>query len=402
MLNNTPDSKSNVTPKSVLKPRRTLIVAGVAHALHDGFTDLIYVLLPVWQAEFGLSYGALAALRGLYAGAMASLQVPAGYLTERFGGRATLAIGTAMAAGGYALAGISGGLTTVCAALIISGAGSSTQHLIGSSAVARAYGSASRGPLGTYNFSGDLGKAAIPAVLSLLLILMSWRYALTTISVLGFIIAAIIAIYLPPIRPVTSEITADVSQGRGGFGLLFVIGILDTAVRMGFLTFLPFLLRDKGAELPTIGFALAVLFIGGAAGKIICAPLAERFGVTAIVLVTEGGTAAAVLAIILLPLVPTLILLPILGSLLNGTSSVLYGTVPELTDSRKTERAFALFYTGTIGAGALAPVLYGLLGDAVGLSLATIIVAATAIATFPVVLMLAPHLRRDTPKTGEP
>ena len=51
--------------------RRTLAVASAAHALHDGYTDLIYVLLPIWQSEFALGYGMVAALRGLYAGAMA-------------------------------------------------------------------------------------------------------------------------------------------------------------------------------------------------------------------------------------------------------------------------------------------------------------------------------------------
>src|SRR4051812_6279142 len=39
--------------------RRAIVVAGGAHALHDGYTDLIYVMLPVWQAEFGLTYAAL-------------------------------------------------------------------------------------------------------------------------------------------------------------------------------------------------------------------------------------------------------------------------------------------------------------------------------------------------------
>ena len=43
--------------------RRVLSVACCAHALHDGYTDLIYVLLPVWQTEFALSYAALGALR---------------------------------------------------------------------------------------------------------------------------------------------------------------------------------------------------------------------------------------------------------------------------------------------------------------------------------------------------
>ena len=50
---------------------RTAGVAFGAHALHDGYTDLIYVLLPLWQSEFGLTYAELGLLRGLFTGAMA-------------------------------------------------------------------------------------------------------------------------------------------------------------------------------------------------------------------------------------------------------------------------------------------------------------------------------------------
>jgi MFS transporter, FSR family, fosmidomycin resistance protein len=158
--------------------RRTLIVAGFAHALHDGYTDLIYVLLPVWQAEFALGYGVLAFVRGIYTGAMAGLQIPVGRLAERLGGRMLLALGTALAALGYALAGFSGGLLGLCFALALSGAGSSTQHPIASAAVSRAYGGTARGPLGIYNFTGDLGKAALPAATSVLLTILPWRSSL--------------------------------------------------------------------------------------------------------------------------------------------------------------------------------------------------------------------------------
>ena len=98
---------------------------------------------------------------------------------------------------------------------------------------------------------------------------------------------------------------------------------------------------------------------------------------------------------LLLPLAPAISLLPLLGVMLNGTSSVLYGTVPELKPPDHTERAFALFYTGTIGSGATAPVLYGLIGDALGANLATIATAATALAICPLALALAPHLSGD-------
>src|SRR5580692_10329948 len=110
------------------RARRTLALAGLAHALHDGFTDMIYVLLPVWQAQFALSYGALAVLRALYVGALAALQVPSGHLARHLNARTVLVLGTVLSAGGYTLAGFSGGLLGLCASLAVAGAGGSTQH----------------------------------------------------------------------------------------------------------------------------------------------------------------------------------------------------------------------------------------------------------------------------------
>jgi MFS transporter, FSR family, fosmidomycin resistance protein len=380
--------------RGLARAKRTLAVAGAAHALHDGYTDLIYVLLPVWQTEFALGYGMLAAMRGLYAGTMAALQVPSGWLAERVDGRIVLAVGTVLAAGGYALAGFTGSLLGLCAALAISGAGSSTQHPIASAAASRAYGASARGPLGTYNFTGDLGKAAVPALTSLLLTLMPWRGALWLLATLGAAVATAVLLFMPPIPRAggTQPLRAQQGGGHGGFWLLLVIGMLDTGVRMGLLTFLPFLLKAKGASLPTVGVALAVVFLGGAAGKFVCGWLGARASVLLTVLATEGGTAACILGVLALPLVPLFVLLPALGVMLNGTSSVLYGTVPELTPPERAERAFAVFYTGTIGSGAISPVLYGVLGDWVGAYWATAATAVVALAIYPLAFALAPYL----------
>jgi hypothetical protein len=50
--------------------RRALAVAASAHVIHDGYTDLLYVLLPVWQSEFGLGYAEVGMLRGSYMATM--------------------------------------------------------------------------------------------------------------------------------------------------------------------------------------------------------------------------------------------------------------------------------------------------------------------------------------------
>jgi hypothetical protein len=86
-------------------------------------------------------------------------------------------------------------------------------------------------------------------------------------------------------------------------------------------------------------------------GKACCGWLGRHLRVVRSVIVTEAATALFIVATLILPLGPVLILLPLLGVVLNGTSSVLYGTVPELARKGETSRAFALFYTGVIGAG---------------------------------------------------
>ncbi|ENH6336810.1 MFS transporter [Burkholderia vietnamiensis] len=397
-----PDFSPPMAAAAAQSRPRVLWLSCIAHALHDGYTDMIYALLPVWQAEFGLDFAALAIVRGVYAGTMATLQLPVGRLAERFGSRATLAVGTLLAALGYALAGMSGGLLGLSAALALSGVGSSTQHPIASAAVSRSYGRDARGPLGIYNFSGDLGKSALPAAISLFATMMPWRHALWIVAGIGCVLAAVIASSFPAVPSAARDVTAGAAAPArrdgavgSGFRALFSIGVLDTAVRMGLLTFLPFLLNAKGVSPPLVGTALALVFIGGAAGKFMCGWLGARTGVVTTVLLTEGGTAACIVAVMYLPLTLTMVLLPILGMMLNGTSSVLYGTVPEMSSPDRTERAFAIFYTGTIASGALSPVLYGFLGDAIGVRAATYATALTALAIFPFAVALRPHLAHD-------
>jgi FSR family fosmidomycin resistance protein-like MFS transporter len=394
------DSTTGLAAKG--QERRAAAVACGAHALHDGYTDLLYILLPVWQAEFGLGYAELGALRGVFVGAMATFQIPAGLLAERLGTAAVLALGTALASLGYCVAGASTGFGMLVFALFIGGLGASTQHPLAAALVARAFaGARSLKALGTYNFSGDIGKMTVPAAAALLLAVMAWRPAAALLGALGLVCAA--AIYLLTPRYAAEAAAAPAYDGgthqsirsepnRFAFPVLFSIGVIDSAARMAFLTFLPFVLTAKGASLPLIGLALTLVFAGGAAGKLICAFIGARIGAVATVWLTEGMTAVLIVALLPLPLEAGLLLLPLIGVALNGTSSVLYGSVPELVTPEGRARAFGVFYTGTIGAGAVAPAVYGLLGDALGISTALVAVAGGVLLTLPLSLLLRPAL----------
>jgi FSR family fosmidomycin resistance protein-like MFS transporter len=381
--------------------RRAAGVACSAHALHDGYTDLIYVMLPIWQREFGLGYAELGLLRGLFSGTMAGFQIPSGIIAERLGTASVLAVGTALAGAGYCLAGASAGFGLLVVALFVGGLGASAQHPLASSLMAHAFaGPRSMKALGTYNFSGDIGKMTVPAAGSLLLVVMPWRPALALLGGLGLLAAVAIFVLTPryaaeaashAAQPHAAGSAPD-ARRRSAFPVLLSIGMLDSATRMGFLLFLPFVLTAKGASLPTVGLALTLVFAGGAAGKLVCAFIGARIGAIATVWLTEGLTAVGIVALLPLALEPALVLLPVIGVALNGTSSVLYGSVPDLVGPERRARAFSVFYTGTIGAGALAPAIYGVVGDALGVPTALTVVAAIVLLTLPLSLVLKPAL----------
>jgi len=375
--------------------RRALGVAAGAHALFDGYSDLLYVLLPIWQAEFGLSYAEVGALRGLFSGAMASFQIPASALADRVGARLMLSASVAVGGVGYCLAGASAGFASLLLALLIGGIGASVQHPVASALVARAYaGARSRVALGTYNFAGDLGKMAFPALTALLLVALPWRPTLALLGLIGLAAAGLIFVLTPTLEDGRADKPAEAGPAapprRFGFSLLLSIGVLDSSTRMAFLTFLPFLLKMKGAGTPEIGLALLLVFAGGALGKLGCAFLGARIGTIATVCLTEGLTALGILALLPLPLWSGLALLPPIGFALNGTSSVLYGSVPDFVTPERRQRAFGIFYTGTIGAGALSPVLYGFVGDQLGVGTTLALVAAFVLTTIPLALLLRP------------
>jgi predicted MFS family arabinose efflux permease len=66
--------------------------------------------------------------------------------------------------------------------------------------------------------------------------------------------------------------------------------------------------------------------------------------------------------------------------------------VPELVEPEKRTRMFGIFYTGTIGAGAVSPALYGLVGDAFSAPTALVVVACVCLLTLPLALVLRPAL----------
>ncbi|KIS43960.1 MFS transporter [Kosakonia radicincitans] len=396
--------KDNSSTIEKPQSRKVLGATGLAHLFHDGATDMHYVLFALWQQQFGLSMAQIGLLKMLFSGAMSAFQIPSGELGRKYGERKVLIGGTLLLTVALLLYGTSETLIQLMILIVIGGLGASVQHPLSSSFITRFYpAQRARIALSTYNFFGDVGKGIIPSTLSACLLVITWGTALQLIALLGFLVTLGLYVLLPAdskkpqMTTLASKEAAQQKQAassaklpeplrKRAFSALCVIGSIDNATRTGTLTFLPFLMAARGASATQIGFALTLIFIGGAFGKLVCGVLATKLGVIKTVAASEIITSAIVLGITVAPLQVSWLLLVPLGVALNGTSSILYGSVAELARAHQQTRAFAIFYTASLGCGALMPVIYGLAGDAIGVKQTLILVALLVLCILPLLI----------------
>jgi len=388
----------NPSPKSIRA--RSLFSFGAFHFLDDGFTDSIYLLLPFIAAELHLSFSQVGFLKGFFSASMGLLQFPLSLLGEKIGELTVIAGGTFGLAGGYLLLSMASTFPTIFFSLILAKGTAAGQHGLGSSVLSRVFEeSGRRAAMGTYNFSGDMGKVCLPFLVALMINLWGWRPAIFTLS-LGGLVAGALLWTLSGQKGVPSSLGKPQEKlpmegrdwgirDRKSFAALLTIGVIDISVRMALLTFLPFLLLHKGIPAAQVGFALTLLFAGGALGKFACGLLAEWLGVIPMVVVTEALTTAGILSLYWAEPGVLWVLLPLVGIVLNGTSSVLYATVADIIPPSGRSRGYGLYYAVTLGFGALSPMIYGLITDLLSLSFTIIGTALMVLPTIPLCRFLS-------------
>ena len=367
---------------------------GAFHLIDDGFTDSIYLLLPFIASELSLSFSQIGLLKGVASAAMSFFQIPLGLLGERIGDLTIIAAGTIGMAGGFLMLSRVYTFPLILLCILFSKGTGAGQHSLSASILSRVFESSGRrAAIGIYNFSGDMGKVILPFILTVMINLWGWRRALSVLSLIALVGVAVLwsltrqRTASPPMSYPRKRLGRKGSSwgisNPAGFTALVTIGVIDSSTRTALLTFLPFLMLQKGIPVTQIGFALTLLFAGGAAGKLACGFLAEWLGTLSMVWGTEVLTCVGILSLIGSPTSVIWMMLPVVGFMLNGTSYVLYANVAEIISVHARSRGYGIYYAITLGAGAIAPLIYGLLADATGLTVTLIAVSFIVLATLP-------------------
>ena len=381
-----------------------------AHVLHDGLVDMLYALLPLLRDAFGLTYAEVGLIRSAHKTATSAFQIPVGIWSESTGARLPLVLGTALAGMSFVLLGSSTGFWATLVFVFLAGCGGAFQHPVASSLISKTFdGEGQKTALGVYNAFGDVGKFLFLGATIFLTatIGLSWQVPVVGVGIISLIVATVIYFALTAagegcMPQIEKKLSKQNNAGWGirnkkGFVLLGIIAALDNITRNGFLTFVSFLMIDKGISSEWAAIAVLATVFGGMIGKAVVGKLADLIGVSKTIALTEFATALFIVLILFAPILIAFSMLPILGVFLNGTSSIIYGAVPEVTAAEKHSRAFGFIYTLGSICGIVGPLVYGFIADFFSLQTTMIIIAGMVLFTIPLCGPLSLSLNQSKP-----
>ena len=388
-----------------VRRRRTLAFASATHVWSDLFYALLIPLLPIMRDDpaLDLSYTEIGLLRTGFGTASVVLQVPAGFLAERWEEFWLLIAGNIWVGAGFLLMAALTSFVPLLAATVLGGLGGGTQHPLATSMVSRAYRDEGHSAaVGTVNFAGDIGKLLAPLVV---VIGLGWRSTMRLVGAAGIVFMALSMLTRRSVGPPRADdapveggspSVIDAAAPARGLFALGSIGFMDAATRTAALTFVPFVLADRGAGTREVLILLTLLLAGGAAGKYGCGWLDDRYGSMGLVWWTKGVTALLLLAILVTPVVSAPALMLVLGFGLNGTSSVLYAAVARFAPRDRRASTYGYYYTVT-EASAIAPLIYGRIADMTNLRVTMMVMAAATALILPASLLVRRHLAAGAP-----
>jgi MFS family permease len=165
---------------------KILSLISVGHFMSHYFSLTLPPLFIYLREAFDVSYAELGLMMTLSYGASAVVQVPVGFLVDRFGAKLVLTLGLTLLSLGYGLVGLAPVFWVVILLTMIAGIGNSVFHpanyvILNSSISPGRMGRA----FSIHTFAGHLGTAFAPVSMILLSDLFGWRTALLAAGLFG-------------------------------------------------------------------------------------------------------------------------------------------------------------------------------------------------------------------------
>jgi len=360
---------------AVTRPKVRLGVIYAAHGASHAVVLVLPAVLISLRAEFGASFTTLGTVATVSSFLYGLGALPAGLLSDRFGPPQLLRLFAALSVVCCALAALAPGLWWLAAALALLGAAGALYHPAGLAELTLTAPGRGR-VLGLHGGAGNLGAALTPLLAGAIASAWSWRGS----YLLAGLVVAVLFVALRRGVPLDRELPPPEHAGppernRAALWLVMFLAVAEGFIFQGFVTFLPAFLAEvghfshaaaaKGGALSALVLLLGVpgQYLGGRLGEAGPRTLALRYaalyGGAAVVGQAVHWAGASVLGVLLAGAFSVLIFLgqPLTNQLVaRGTSAGRRGA------------AYGSYFSISLGIGAFAGTVGGVVADHAGLA----------------------------------
>lgn len=363
----------------------------VGHAVNDVYWFIFPLLIPLIQADCGISYVKAGFLLTAYRLSMALFAYLSGALSDTLGREATLAGGFWVTATGLIAVSISRSYTVLILSTIAVGAGVSTFHPAAYAAIGEMH-DANRGrAYGVFECVGTLGILVFLVVAGILTSSVTWRHLVAGAALPAGIVGGVLLLqWRPSLRSVaratdrphslqrTSNATAYLAWQMAFFGGLALRGLGITAT----ISFIPTYLADHvGMKPSAVSFASALVFVGGLIASWIVGTAADRWSPMRLLkLICAASIPIFSLLGFIRNTASLLIILVAAGAAWLGMFPPLNTVMTSLGHQANMGELFGILSAITMVADSIAPSIAGLVADRFGL--------VTAIRSAPLPMIL--------------
>lgn len=355
---------------------RVNLLIGNGHFLSHFYALCLPPLFVAWEPAFHVSFAELGLAVALMSGTTALLQTPVGYLVDRYGARRFLIGGALLMSLSIAAMGLAISFWQILLLALLAGIGNSVFHpadyaLITGSVDKERMGNA----FALHTFSGNVGFAAAPPVMALLIVGLGWRFSVSLVGLLGVLVAAAIALQSGILNDqMRVEPTHEAQAGTRNLLLsrtmllFFAFYLLGSMASAGVQAWLITVLHTvNGLDLAVASAALTGFMVGTTAGILVGGWFADAYkkrlmACTVVTLVVSAVLVAAV-GLLSLPGMAIIGVMFVAGLLVGISRTPRDVMLKDAAPPGQIGKVFGFVSAGLPLGGALTPVPFGFLID---------------------------------------
>lgn len=286
---------------------KILFALTLVHFTGDFYSAFTTPLFPAFMDKLNLSLAQVGLVAGVGRFLSFIVQPMAGYLADRYQGRAIILGGLLLPVIFIPLSGIAGNYWMLLLFIALGSVGSSMFHPSVAGMIPLYAGVRKGFSMSIFNTGGTLAFAVGPFFITA--VVAAWGLEVMPVTmVMGLAVMVYLCRVVPVPRGENMASSGFIGTLKRQFGkvwksifLIWLVMVLRSVVGQSFMTFMPVLLVSRGYSLVSGGFMITLFTLAGTVSGLLAGYLADRAGAKPIFLIAHLLMAPALMAMLALP-----------------------------------------------------------------------------------------------------